>query len=174
VRGAPAILATGFFLIAGPCAAQSAATSVDESQIPQGARSQAARPMDAGQISAPAASSDVSAGQIVATPRTAAIGANQLTARSRGVDPGPSVSTPAQGRNTNVAVVKGHDRCDPAAGKQADSAGCDQLIENRADEFTAPATDASAKVVNTDAAAPDIVKDIVNGGTGSVVTLPKP
>jgi hypothetical protein len=174
VRGALAILAAGSFLIAGPCAAQSTATSVDESQITPTTRSQTARPMDAGQISGPAASSDVSAGQIVATPRTAAIGANQLTARSRGVDPGPSMSTPAQGRNTNMAVVRGHDRCDPAAGKQADSTGCDQIIENRVDEFTPPATGAAATVVNTDAAAPDIVKDIVNGGTGSVVSIPKP
>jgi hypothetical protein len=174
VHGALAILAAGFVLVAGPCAAQSTATSVDESQIAPTAGSQTARPMDAGQISAPAAGSDISAGQIVATPRTAAIGANQLTVRSRGVDPGPSVSSPAQGRNTNVTLVKGHDRCDPAAGKQADSADCDQIIENRADEFAPPATGASASVVNTDAAAPDIVKDIVNGGTGTVVTLPKP
>ena len=174
MRGAFSIVVAGLMLIAGACAAQSTATSVDESQIPPAARSQAARPMDAGQISAPTATTDVSAGQIVAGPRTAATGASQLTARSRQVDSSLSMSTPAQGRNTNMAVVKGHDRCDPAAGKQADSAGCDQIIENRADEFTPPATGASASIVNTDAAAPDIVKDIVNGGTGTVVTLPKP
>ena len=161
-------------LIAGACAAQSTATSIDESQIQPAAGSQATRPMDAGQISGPAASQDVSAGQIAAGPRTGATGASQLTTRSRQVDSSLSMSTPAQGRNTSIDVVKGHDRCDPAAGRQADSAGCDQIIENRADEFTPPATGASASVVNTDAAAPDIVKDIVNGGTGTVVTLPKP
>ena len=175
MRGPLALLVIGLTLIVGRGAqAQTAPAKIDEVQVSGPARSAAARPTDAGQISAATTSGAVSAGQIAAAPGAGSLAPSQLTAPTHSTESSSPVSRLNQGRNVSVTAIAGHDRCDPVAGQQADRSGCDRIIENRADEFSTPAPPPPATVVNTDAPAPDIVNDIVNGGTGTVVTLPKP
>lgn len=162
---AGAFLGLAIALVSGPCAY--AATPTD--QI--GADSSPSSATDAGQISVPARAGDLNAGQISASP-SAPTGARQLTKAPPNVDAPAPLSTASQGRNTSIAAVKGHDRCDATPGRPAQRPECARIIENRVEEFSAPAPDQTAAKVDPDATASGLVNDIVNGGTGTVVTLP--
>jgi len=55
--------------------------------------------------------------------------------------PPPPLSSPAQGRNTAVAPVGGHDRCDPDIAGRALPKDCARILERRAGEFAKPAVE---------------------------------
>ena len=128
---------------------------------------------DPGQISTRTIRTDLGPAQIAPAPKVGAVDAAQLVTSGPSVDASPSLSTPSQGRNTRVGVVGGHDRCDPAEARPSDSTDCDQIIERRADAFAAPHRRTDPAMVDPDAPAPNIVNDIVNGGTGTIVSMPK-
>jgi hypothetical protein len=170
VRGAFPVILAGLLLI-GASRAQAQASRADETQAPSIAGSQPSPVTDTGQISSPATASDVNTGQAPGPSHAASTAASQLSGTSRAAEAPAPVSTPAQGRNTSLTAVDGHDRCDAAARRQADRSGCDRIIEKRADEFASPPPP-SPTISNPDTPAPDLVNDILNGGTGSVVALP--
>jgi hypothetical protein len=129
----------------------------------------------------PAAS--VTAGQVSA-PRSTAVGADQIAAPQAGVtseqqlsrtlapvDAPSGGSTPGRGRDTTVARIGGHDHCDPATPGADKSPECARILEQNADAFAQSQPVAPAPV-DTNANATGLVDSIVNGGTGSVVTLP--
>jgi hypothetical protein len=153
-------------------AAQTSQTNIDQAQFPAAAKARNPRGTDPGQISAPARRADLGEAQIAAPPKTGATDAAQLTPAAPTAEASAALSTPNQGRNTNLGAVGGHDRCDPAETPHADHSGCDQIIDNHADAF-ANVRRSDAAIVDPDAPAPNIVNDIVNGGTGTVVSIPK-
>ena len=151
------LAATASAAVADP----SPSSAVDASQIsqplnPDGSARRAASAADAGQISAP-------------KPNGAAPA--QLTAAKPRADAPPALSTAAQSRDATTAPIKGHDRCDPANGASARQSECDNILDQKGDQFSPP-EQATARTADTDAPASNLVNDIVNGGTGSVVTAP--
>jgi hypothetical protein len=141
-------------------AGQAQAAGPDSSQI------------DTGQIVAARRAADVSAGQIIQPSQASAISASQLTRSLPRADAPAPLSTPAQGRNTSITAVKGHDRCDPAWTAGASKADCARIIDNRAGEFAPSAPDQSEPIVHPAGTSSGLVDDILNGGTGSIVVLP--
>jgi hypothetical protein len=165
-------------LLALACAAHAApAPSVAADNAPPAAS------VDAGQISAPAGPA-VGSGQIPASVRPGSVDAGQISSSQPSVAPPaqisstlasvsapPPLSTEAQSRDTKASAIRGHDRCDPAAGASAEQPACANILDQKADQFPPPPT-ADAKVANPDAPASSLVNDIVTGGTGSVVQPP--
>jgi len=173
MRGALTALTVGLLLIGGFRAeAQTPPSRADEVLAPAPPTSQISSGTDTGQVAARPGAADVSAGQITTPSGDAATAPNQLTGTRPRADAPPPLSARSQGRNTNIAVVKGHDRCDPAAGASAGRPECARIIDNRADAFAGAPEDQLAPVVHSDAPASSMVNDILNGGTGSVVALP--
>jgi hypothetical protein len=169
-------LAIGLVLALGAAwsaTAQTTQTNIDQAQLPSPAKTPGAQVMDPGQISPPARRADLGAAQIGGAPKAGATDAAQLTQAAPTAEATPGLSTPNQGRNTRLGAVGGHDRCDPAEATRADAATCDQIIDNHADAFANTPRRPDAAIVDPDAPAPNIVNDIVNGGTGSVVSIPK-
>lgn len=175
----PVVASLLLLLAAAQAAPDSASDKVGASEIGR----PAASPTEAGQISAPAASTD--AGQI-STAAGSPVDGGQITGRTRSlasepqlsptlqkVEAPPPLSSSDQSRNTATAAIHGHDHCDPAAGPSSNAPDCARILDNRADEFanTEPAGPAP---VDTDKSQTGLVDDIVNGGTGTVVTLPPP
>jgi hypothetical protein len=161
-----------FGLMVAPANAQVSANMVDV-QMSGAERARTAQATDVGQISTVSGRADMAAGQIAAPRKAAVIDAGQLTNVGPTAEATPSLSSKAEGRNTRVGMVGGHDRCDAAAGASADRSGCDRIPDGRADEFGAVRSQNVPIVVDPDAPAPDLVDDIVNGGTGTVVSVPK-
>jgi hypothetical protein len=122
---------------------------------------------DAGQIASPHGGA-ATAGQI--STGGAATSAGQITTPTSNVSGTTQLSPTVY--SVNAAAIRGHDRCDPAAGASAGSAECRNTLEQHADQFAPPAE--VAPVANTDAPAANLVNDIVNSGTGSVVVAPTP
>jgi hypothetical protein len=153
--------------------AQTTQTTIDQAQLPSAARGPNGQATDPGQIAPPARHADLGAAQIGGAPKAGGIDAAQLTQTAPTAEAAPGLSTPNQGRNTRLGAVGGHDRCDPAETHPADHAACDQIIDNHADAFATTPRRPDAAIVDPDAPAPNIVNDIVNGGTGTVVSIPK-
>jgi hypothetical protein len=173
MRRALAALTVGLLLTCnGPVRAQTSPSRADEVRAPAIPTSQASPGVAAAQIAASPGAADVSAGQIVAPSGGPALAPAQLTGLRPRADAPPRLSDPSQDRNINVAIVKGHDRCDPAAGASAHRPECARIIDNRADAFANASEDQLAPVVHSDAPASSMVNDILNSGTGTVVALP--
>jgi hypothetical protein len=173
MRGTLAALAVGLVLTGGVRAeAQASPSRADDARAPAPPTSQISSGTDTDQISSPAGGAGVTAGQIGGPSRGAAIAPSQLTRPLPRADAPSPLSAPGQGRNTSIAAVKGHDRCDPAGGASANQPECARIIDNRANEFAAPAQEQSQPAVHPDATSSGLVNDILNGGTGSVVVLP--
>ena len=126
----------------------------------------------ADQIGAAPARGDISAGQLSSTAKAGAAAAAQVTSVRPRIDAPPPLAG-AQRRDTRVAPVAGHDRCDPALAGPEREADCTAIAERRADDFAGPTQDRSAVAVDPAKPPADLVDGIVNGGTGSVVQLPK-
>jgi hypothetical protein len=172
MRGALTALAVGLLLTCdGPARAQTSPSRADEVRAPAGPTSQASAGVGAAQIAAGPGAADVSAGQIIMPSGGRALAPAQLTGLRPRADAPPRLSDPSQDRNINVAIVKGHDRCDPAAKASAGRPECAHIVDNRADEFAQPEAQ-SEPIVHPGATSSGLVSDILNGGTGSVVVLP--
>jgi hypothetical protein len=126
----------------------------------------------ADQIAAGPVATDIDAGQISGASLKAATSINQLSGAQPRVEAPAQLPSHSQGRDTSVGAIGGHDRCDPAAGASAHRPDCARIIDNRADEFAHAGDDQAAPAVNANAPAASMVNDIVNGGTGTIVTLP--
>jgi hypothetical protein len=173
MRGALAALTVGLLLTCdGPARAQTSPSRADEVRAPAVPMSQASPGVGAAQIAGPGGAADVNAAQIV-TPSggRAALAPAQLTGLRPRADAPPRLTDPSQDRNIHVAIVKGNDRCDPAAKGSAARPECAHIVDNRADEFAQPEAQ-SEPVVHPGATSSGLVSDILNGGTGSVVVLP--
>ena len=165
--------ALGTVLVALACAcliafAANRATPQTTADTAAGQIAPAANTAAADQI-APASGGAVSADQIGGAGATA-VGASQLSSTMASVSAPPPLSRPSQGRDTNVAAIRGHDRCDPAA-PTSGQAACDNILDQKGDQF-APPEQETAKTANTDAPADDLVNNIVSSGTGTVVIAP--
>jgi hypothetical protein len=125
---------------------------------------------DPGQITAPSRA-DVSAGQIGAPTLGPASAPRQLTGAGARADAPPPLSTPSQGRNTAVAVVKGHDRCDPVPGVPAEP-DCERIADRQAEQRASQPPSQTPTIANTESDSASLVNSIVTGGTGTVVNLP--
>jgi len=126
---------------------------------------------DAGQISSGDASS-VGASQI-STPTATTSAPPQVSSSKLNASAPPALSNVGQGRNAAVAPIKGHDRCDAAAGGSAAQPECANILDNRSDDFTNTSqTAAVPQTPPTDKTSSGLVDDVVNGGTGTVVPLP--
>jgi hypothetical protein len=78
----------------------------------------------------------VAATQLNHGPRDLA--AQQLTDTRRTAAAPPALSSLRDGHTVSVLVIHGHDRCDPGPGK-APPADCAHILDQRAQEFAAPA-----------------------------------
>jgi hypothetical protein len=124
-----------------------------------------------GQAGAP--QSDTNAQQLSGhAPRAAgATGVLQLSPVTGHPTAPAQITHPAAGHNTQVSVVVGHDRCDPAS-PEAKAPECARIPENRPDDFQVGPTDATTNTVDPNAPSQDLVNGILSGGTGTVVQLP--
>jgi hypothetical protein len=173
MRGALAALTVGLLLTCNaPVSAQTSPSLADDVRAPELPTSQASPGVAAAQIATGRGAADVSAGQIVTPSGGRALAPAQLVGQGPRADAPARLSDPSQDRNINVAIVKGHDRCDPAAGASARRPECARIIDNRTDAFAGAPEDHLAPVVHSDAPASSMVNDILNGGTGTVVALP--
>jgi hypothetical protein len=100
-----------------------------------------------------------------------ATGVVQLTGPAAHPAAPAQIAAPAAGRNTQVQVIAGHDRCDPAS-PQAGAPECARIPENRAQDFQTAIADATANTVDSSAPSADLVNGILSSGTGTVVQLP--
>ncbi len=173
MRGDLTALIIGLWLAGASFAnAQSSPSRADEALAPAPIASRTPSAAVADQIVAKPVAVDIDAGQITGASGKAATAANQLSGSQARADAPPQLSARGQGRNTDIAAIRGHDRCDPAAGASARRPECAWIIDNRADEFARPGGDQTAPVVHADAPPSSMVNDIVNGGTGTIVALP--
>jgi hypothetical protein len=101
-----------------------------------------------------------------------AAGVSQLTAPPSHPAAPAQIIRPAAGHNTQVSVVVGHDRCDPAS-PDAKAPECARIPERRPDDFQSGPTDATVDTVHPDAPSQDLVNGILSSGTGTVVQLPQ-
>ncbi|HEY5006793.1 MAG TPA: hypothetical protein VII42_02245 [Caulobacteraceae bacterium] len=173
MQGGLAALTIGLWLGGASFAdAQTSPSRADEALAPAPIVAPIPSAAVADQIAARPVAADVDAGQITGASGKSATAANQLTGSRPRADAPPQLSARGQDRSTNIAAVRGHDRCDPAAGASARRPECARIIDNRADEFARPGDDQTAPVVHADAPPSSMVDDIVNGGTGTIVALP--
>jgi hypothetical protein len=129
--------------------------------------------VNAGQVATPNSSS-VDTDQISPT-RAASVGQTQVNGSGRTADAPAGPSSVSQGRNAAVAPIKGRDHCDPAAGSTTAKPECAQILDQRADSFNgAPAPQPAPVDTSARTDSSSLVDSIVNGGTGTVVTLPPP
>lgn len=124
-----------------------------------------------GQISRPQSTS-TDAAQIASAP-SSAVSTPQLSQVLHTADAPSGPATVADGRSATVAPIKGHDHCDAAAPGGADKPECKQILDAKADTFT-PSVALQPAPVDTRVDSSDLVNTIVNGGTGTVVSLPPP
>ncbi len=109
------------------------------------------------------------------SPTTTKVTQSQLSAIMRTADAPNGPTTVGQGRNAAVAPIKGQDHCDAAVEGAAAKPECAAILDRQAASFTPPPpAPSSAAPVNTNTDATGLVDSIVNGGTGTVVTLPSP
>ena len=104
----------------------------------------------------------------------ATVGEGQLSERSRDVTAPLSGLTPTDGRSTSIAGVDGRDRCEGNSSSPAVTEACAHILDSRAADFPGPDRSGPAATFDPDKDASGLVDDVVNGGTGTVVTLPSP
>ena len=123
------------------------------------------------QIAAPARTA-IGADQVSAPASSAAVGTQQLSQVMRTTDAPVGPGTVADSRDTSAAPIKGRDHCDAPANAPV-KAECAQILDSRADNFATAQPEQPAPV-DTQTSSTNLVDTIVNGGTGTVVTLPPP
>lgn len=130
----------------------------------------AAPAVEAGQIG-PVRGTSVDPGQIT-TMGPPPVSAPQIPPPAEGTGVAAGAKGAERPRSVVVAPVRGQDRCDPATRGQSRPVDCDAILDRRAADFGTGTSQPVPADPNRSAAG--LVDDVVNGGTGTVVTLPPP